>query len=48
MSGLDGPCSVIGAGDYIEIWSNEAWVRKNEELQGQFADVAENLAGGSE
>ena len=48
MAGLDGPCSVIGAGDYIEIWSNEAWIRKNEELQGQFADVAENLAGSTE
>ncbi|HRV59728.1 MAG: division/cell wall cluster transcriptional repressor MraZ [Solirubrobacterales bacterium] len=48
LTGIDGACAVVGAGDYIEIWNAEAWAKLNEDLLGQFADVAENLSGGSE
>lgn len=48
LAGLEGACTVVGAGQYIEIWNGDAWAKKNEELLGQFAEVAENLAGGEE
>lgn len=48
MAGLEGACTVVGAGEYIEIWSAEAWAKVNAELQDQFAEVAENLAGAGE
>lgn len=47
-AGLDGSCAVVGTGQYIEIWNSDAWAKKNEELLGKFAAVAENLAGGEE
>ncbi len=48
MAGLDGPCAVIGTGQYIEIWNADAWAKLQEGLLDQFAEVAENLAGGEE
>ncbi len=47
-AGLEGACTVVGTGQYIEVWNTEAWAKKNAELLGQFAEVAENLAGGEE
>lgn len=48
MAGIGRDCAVVGAGEYAEIWDAEAWAKMNEELQGEYADVAENLAGGEE
>lgn len=48
VTGLEDSCTVVGAGQYIEIWNSEAWAKKNAELLGQFAGVAENLAGREE
>lgn len=47
-AGLDGPCTVIGAGAYLEIWSTEAWEAENEKLQSEFAEIAEGMSGGPE
>ncbi len=43
MAGLERACTVVGTGRYIEIWDSEVWAKKNEELMGQFAEVAKNL-----
>jgi MraZ protein len=48
LAGIEGACAVVGTGDYIEIWNADAWAKLNENLLGQFADVAENLSGGTE
>ena len=47
-AGLEGACAVVGAGEYEEIWSVEAWEKKNAELQSKYFEVAESLAGGEE
>lgn len=47
-AGLDGTCAVVGAGDYIEIWSAEAWQKETELLESEFAEIAESMAGASE
>ena len=47
-AGIEGECAVVGAGDYVEIWNAEAWAKVNDELMGEFPEVAENLAGGEE
>jgi MraZ protein len=44
-AGLTGPCVVIGAGEYLEIWSAEAWARQEEELDAAAPEIAEGLAG---
>jgi len=48
MAGIEDACAVIGAGKYIEIWDTAAWAKINEQLQDQFPEVAESLAGGGE
>ncbi len=47
-AGLDGPCTVVGAGAYLEIWSTAAWEQENEKLQSEFGEIAEGMAGGPE
>lgn len=41
---LDGPCVVIGAGEYLEVWNAEAWVRQEAELDRSAPEIAEGLA----
>ncbi|HEX8959792.1 MAG TPA: division/cell wall cluster transcriptional repressor MraZ [Solirubrobacterales bacterium] len=43
-AGLAGPCVVIGAGEYLEIWNAEAWTRQEEELNASAPQIAEGLA----
>ncbi len=47
-AGLSGPCVVIGAGEYLEIWSAEAWAEQEAELDSTAPEIAEGLAGGGE
>jgi MraZ protein len=44
-AGLDGPCVVTGAGEYLEIWNAEAWAKQEEELDAAAAEIAEGLSG---
>jgi MraZ protein len=44
-AGLDGSCVVTGAGEYLEIWSAEAWARQEEELDAAASEIAESLSG---
>jgi MraZ protein len=41
---LGGPCVVIGAGEYLEIWNAEAWAKQEQELDSSAAEIAEGLA----
>ena len=43
-AGLSGPCVVIGAGEYLEIWNAEAWAKQEEELDASAPEIAEGLA----
>jgi MraZ protein len=45
-AGLSGPCVVIGAGEYLEIWSVDAWAKQEAELDASASEIAESLAGG--
>ena len=47
-AGLSGPCVVIGAGEYLEIWDAEAWARQEAELDAEAPQIAEGLAGAGE
>jgi MraZ protein len=42
---LQGPCVVIGAGEYLEIWNAEAWAEQEAELDASAPEIAEGLAG---
>ncbi|HEY5052521.1 MAG TPA: hypothetical protein VII45_03835, partial [Solirubrobacterales bacterium] len=41
---LSGPCVVIGAGEYLEIWNAEAWAKQEAELDAEAPKIAESLA----
>jgi MraZ protein len=43
-AGLNGPCVVIGAGEYLEIWSAEAWAEQEKQLDATAPEIAESLA----
>ena len=43
-AGLDGPCVVVGAGEYLEIWNAEAWAKQEAELDAAAPEIAEGLA----
>jgi len=45
-AGLDGACVVVGTGEYLEIWSADAWAKQEEELDAKAPEIAEGLAGG--
>jgi MraZ protein len=47
-AGLDGSCSVVGAGAYLEIWNSETWQAENEKLQAEFGEIAEGMSGSGE
>ena len=44
-AGLEGSCAVVGAGEYVEIWSADAWEKETELLESEFAEIAETMAG---
>lgn len=45
---LEGPCVVVGGGEYLEIWSEEAWAKQEAELDADASEIAEGLAGSTE
>lgn len=45
-AGLDGSCTIVGAGAYLEIWNTAEWDRENEKLQSEFGEIAEGMSGG--
>ena len=47
-AGLDGPCALVGAGEYLEIWSADAWAKMQADLDARGSDVAASLIGGGE
>jgi MraZ protein len=47
-AGLSGPCVVIGAGEYLEVWDATAWARQEQELDDEAPEIAEGLAGAGE
>jgi len=44
-AGLDGACVVVGTGEYLEIWSADAWAKQEEALDAEAPAIAEGLAG---
>lgn len=38
-----GRCMVVGAGDHLEIWSEELWRDEKEDTDGQAIEIAESL-----
>lgn len=47
-AGLDGSCTVIGAGEYLEIWNTAEWDREQQKLQAEFPEIAEGMSGEGE
>ena len=45
---LTGPCALVGAGEYLEIWSASAWAERQADLDARGSDIAESLIGGAE
>ncbi|MEX0620312.1 MAG: division/cell wall cluster transcriptional repressor MraZ [Solirubrobacterales bacterium] len=45
---LDGPCTVVGAGEYLEIWNTDEWTKIEAELDASFAEIAEGMSGAAE
>jgi MraZ protein len=43
-AGLNGPCVVVGTGEYLEIWNAEAWAKQEAELDASAPEIAEGLA----
>ena len=41
---LEGQTIIVGVGDYLEVWSSEAWQREQTEIDETFADLLEELA----
>jgi MraZ protein len=41
---LSGPCVVVGAGEYLEVWSAEEWAAQEAELDASAPEIAEGLA----
>ena len=46
-AGLAKDCVVIGVGDRLEIWSEDAWQKFFQESQEDFSDIAEHLFDGN-
>jgi MraZ protein len=40
---LDGPCVIVGAGDYLEVWSPKEWGAEDDEVEAQANEIAEGL-----
>ena len=47
-AGLDGPCALVGAGEYLEIWNADAWAKLQADLDARGPDIAQGLIGGGE
>ena len=47
-AGLAGPCVIVGAGEYLEIWDAERWAAQESALDAEAAEIAEGLAGAEE
>ena len=43
-AGLEGSCTVVGAGEYLEIWNTEQWDKENDRLQKDFPEIAEGMS----
>lgn len=46
-AGLIKDCVIIGVGDRLEIWGEEAWKNFFQENQADFSDIAEHLFDGN-
>lgn len=46
-AGLIKDCVIIGVGERLEIWSEEAWQKFFQENQADFSDIAEHLFDGN-
>ncbi len=42
---LSGECTIVGAGDHLEIWSPSEWAPEAEEMDARGEEIAEGLAG---
>lgn len=42
--GLDGPVSVVGMGDYLEVWNTDAWLTEQSVIDQEHAELLEGLA----
>ena len=40
---LSGACVIVGAGDHLEIWSQDAWAPERDEFEEKAAELAEEL-----
>lgn len=40
---LEKECVVVGVGDHVEIWNQEAWDQFNEEYKDSFDEISEDL-----
>lgn len=45
-AGLTGDCTVIGAGNRLEVWDTEAWAAYTEAHEDSFADLSEEVVPG--
>lgn len=41
---LDGLTIIVGMGDYLEIWSADAWRAEEEQIEGEYPDLLQGLA----
>lgn len=45
-AGLTGDCTVIGAGNRLEVWDTQAWAAYTAEHEDSFADLSEEVVPG--
>jgi MraZ protein len=45
-AGLEGPCVIVGADDWFEVWNAKRWESYEREMEAAVTDAAENLAEG--
>jgi transcriptional regulator MraZ len=43
----EGPCAIVGAEGWFEVWNPESWSRHEQRIDAEIVDVAENLAEGA-
>ena len=43
---LEGPCVIVGADDWFEVWNASRWSSYEREMEAAITDAAENLAEG--
>ena len=42
--GLDGDTTIVGMGDYLEIWNSSDWHTEQAEIDGVYAELLQDLA----